>query len=445
MKMSTHIPRPMRTAREWIAAIGFAVSFTLLSGCVGGPGQSLSTADRASLRSAQVGEIKVAQPLSYQGKGAGMGAVFGIVGALAESAAQSSGPADEGTLLARAIGPDHALLKEVVKTEFVAAASQRSGIAFVEGQASAPAARLDLTVNVYGFQRSHLLASQVQPMLNLTASLSAADGRVLWRKSDYITALAAENAQAYDVERLVKQPELLRAALRQVTTLVVRNIVEDLPRGATTGAAPSVPVGSAVAAAPAASAPSASPAPSAPPTAPSTASLGASPTAVSATGSSTNAPLGPVLTFEVTDTFTKNTRSVSVPRDADVGTRSLLGDIGAMQPPAGWLPNVAQPGSTWNATFDAPFGADKARTSLAGTVEGPDRIDTRAGAFDAWRVQVRGTTQRPFSASGSLKSPHDVNLVVWVDRASGQVVRSQSRVTGSMRSAETTELVGSAR
>jgi hypothetical protein len=471
LTISIHCHGPMRTAREWLVAIGFAASFALLSGCAGGPGQSLSAADRALVRSAQVGDIKVTQPMSYQAKGAGVGAVFGILGAVAESAARSSAPPDEANSLARAVGPDHALLKEVVKTEFVTAASQRSGIEFVDGPGSAPAARLDLTVNLYGFGRSHLLASQVQPLLNMTATLTGADGRVLWRKSDFVSALSSANAQAYDVERLIQQPELLRAAIRQVTTIVVRNIVDDLPRGpgATTGAAASAPTRTAAAVAASPSAPSApdanrTQATTAPPaaaaaaaksdaatqvaaTAPLTGSptTGAPTTGAPTTGSRTSAPLGPVLTFEVTDTFTKNTRTVAVPRDADAGTRILLGDIGAMQPPAGWLPTPAQPGSTWNATFDAPFGADQVRTSLAGVVEGQDRIDTRAGGFDAWRVQVRGTTQRPFSASGSTKSPHEVNLVVWVDRASGQVVRSQSRVTGTMRSAETTELVGSAR
>ncbi len=393
------------------------------------------------MRSAQVGDIKVTQPLSYQAKGAGFGAAFGILGAVAESAARSSAPPDEATSLARAIGPDHALLKEVVKTEFVTAASQRSSIEFVDGQASgsASAARLELTVNLYGFGRSHLLASQVQPLLNLTATLTATDGRVLWRKSDFVTALSSANANAYDVEQLAKQPELLRTAIRQATSIVVRNIVEDLPQGpgtaATVAPSPSVP-----------SASNANRAPSStPPPAPVTTAKADAPTQVATTGSRTSAALGSVLTFEVTDTFTKNTRTVSVPRDADAGTRILLGDIGAMQPPAGWLPNPAQPGSTWNATFDAPFGPDQVRTSLAGVVEGQDRIDTRAGSFDAWRVRVSGTTQRPFSSSGSTRIPHEVNLLVWVDRASGQVVRSQGRVTGRMLSAESTELVSSAR
>ena len=66
----------MRTAREWLAVIGFAVSLVLLSGCAGGPGQSLSMADRTLVRSAQVGDVKVTQPMSYQAKGVGMGAVF---------------------------------------------------------------------------------------------------------------------------------------------------------------------------------------------------------------------------------------------------------------------------------------------------------------------------------------------------------------------------------
>ena len=448
----------VRTAREWLAPIAFAASFLLLAGCAGGPGQSLSAADRALVRSAQVGDVKVTQPMSYQAKGAGVGAVFGIVGAVAESAARSSAPPDEATSVARAIGPDHAVLRDVVKAEFIRAASQRSGIEFVDGQGSAPAPspRLDLTVNLYGFGRSHLLASQVQPILNLTATLTATDGRVLWRKSDYVTAISSANAQTYDAEQLAKQPELLRTAIRQATTIVVRNIVEDLPRGsgATTGAAASSSMATAAAAVPSPAATAASDThrtqastlqPAAKATPKSDAPTQVAAATPNATGPTTGAPLGTVLEFEVTDTFTKNTRKVSVPRDADAATRILLGDIGALQPPAGWVPSAAQPGSTWNATFDAPFGADQVRTTLAGVVEGQDRIDTRAGGFDVWRVQVRGTTQRPFSASGSTKSPHEVNLVVWIDRASGQVVRSQSRVTGTMRSAETTELVGSAR
>jgi hypothetical protein len=377
--------------------------------------------------------------MSYQAKGAGAGAAFGLIGALVESAARSSSPSDEAAAIARAIGPDHALVKAIVKSEFVAAASQRSGIQWVDGPGAAPVPRLDLTIHVYGFARSHLLASQVQPMLNLTATLTGVDGKVLWRKSDYVTALSSANAQAYDSEQLAQQPALLRAAIRQATSLVVRNIVDDLPQGGGSG------VTAAQGDAPAQAASSAA-TPTVAPTLAPTPAPAATPTPAPITGAQANAPLGATLTFELTDTFTKNTRLVSVPRDGDVESRTLLGDLGAMRPPSGWLPSPpVQAGSTWHATFDATFGGDRVRTSLDGVVTGQERVQTRAGGFDAWRVQVRGVTMRPFSASGSTRSPHEVSFTVWVDGLSGQVVRSQGRVSGPMGSAETAELVGAAR
>lgn len=83
------------------------------------------------MRSAQVGDIKVALPMSYRVKDAGVG----VIGAVPESAARSS-PPDEAALLERAIG----LLKAVVENKLVTAASQRSGIEFVAGQQGSEAA-----------------------------------------------------------------------------------------------------------------------------------------------------------------------------------------------------------------------------------------------------------------------------------------------------------------
>lgn len=433
------------------AAALIAALVSVLAGCAGGPSVALSDADRAAIQTARVRNVTVTQPMSYQARGAGMGVVFGIVGALAEAGARgASGPSDEATRLAAAIGPDNALIKDVAKIEFIRAANARGGIQFVDGADQAAQASLDLTIDNYGLGRTHMLASEVVPMLTLSAKVTGPDGRVLWSESQFVSALNNENGQSYTVDDLLAQPQLLRAAFERTAGIAARKISEDLPKGANAVVPPpaaAVLPGTANPASAVAGTGTATAVPTARTPAPATASS-ATTAATSPTTASTVVPTQPVavrttstLDYEVTDRFTNKVQRLSLPIGADAAARRAFGDAGLFEPAAGWLPNPAREGGSWHASFQVSYAAITGSADLDGIVEAREQVQTRAGSFDAWRVRAKGRTERPISSTGAGMVTHRVDLTVWVDAASGQVVKSQSTVQGPSPSREVVELI----
>ncbi len=86
-------------------------------------------------------------------------------------------------------------------------------------------ATLKLAINTYGFGPSGLFGgSERKPIINVTASLVAADGNVISKKTNFITNLSKlTNAHTYD--QLAQDPQLTIKSFEQASVLVARLIL----------------------------------------------------------------------------------------------------------------------------------------------------------------------------------------------------------------------------
>jgi hypothetical protein len=204
--------------------------FTTLVGCAGGPSISMSDSDRAAIKTVAIAsEVQIKPEFSFQEKGAGMGAVFGVVGAVVEvMATQPATPLSNGNQILAMMKANNISVQEIVKAEFTRAATARGATKFTETSDSADAT-LSLTINLHGLGRTHLLGGQLHPVLNVSATMKNPSGSVIWQRTEFITPMNAENKKSAEFEEYMKNPELLRAAFTNAATIVTKWLADKLP------------------------------------------------------------------------------------------------------------------------------------------------------------------------------------------------------------------------
>ena len=88
--------------------------------------------------------------------------------------------------------------------------------------------RLKLAINSYGFGVAGFFGGDARkPLINITASLVAKSGDVVWKKTDYITNLS-KLTEAYTYDQLAQDPQLTIKSLEQASVLVSRQILSEL-------------------------------------------------------------------------------------------------------------------------------------------------------------------------------------------------------------------------
>jgi hypothetical protein len=199
----------------------------LLVACAGAPTVSVSSADRAAIKSANVkAEVQVPADMFFHGRAQSFAAVGGVIGAVAGQAAAQEPKAQ----MLEAMKAKGISVSEIVKAEFVRAANAKGGMKFAEG-ASPADAELSLTVNVYGFGQTQGFSALLYPMMNVSATLKKPDGTVAWQKTEFAGPLNSENKQGYEFEQYMKDPELMRQVLNNIAAIVSRMLVDDLSAG----------------------------------------------------------------------------------------------------------------------------------------------------------------------------------------------------------------------
>ncbi|MCY7315096.1 MAG: hypothetical protein LH480_05600 [Rubrivivax sp.] len=200
-----------------------------LAACAGGPSVSMTAADRTAIKQVAVlGDIKLPDAFSYQERGAGAGAMFGLIGALAEASARSSAPPSEAAQMQALIKSNDIVVGNILRAEFIRAANARDGIRFADSAAAADA-DLTLTVNMFGFHRAHVLGAQLYPIYNVTASMKRRDGVVLWQKTDYLMPTSLIEETGFSFSEYQQDPAKLRTALTRTAASLMSLLADKLP------------------------------------------------------------------------------------------------------------------------------------------------------------------------------------------------------------------------
>jgi hypothetical protein len=199
----------------------------LLTGCAGAPTVKMNAADKASIKSVSISTPPtLPDDMFFHGRAQSFGVLGGLLGAaLAESAAKE--PKAQMIEAMKANGID---LPSILTAEFFSAAASRGLLT----QAVPPATAqgdLSLAINVYGFGQTQGFSALLYPMLNVTATIKKPNGDVAWQKTDFAVPLNSENKYGYELEQYLKEPDLLRKTLTNISGIVSRMLLEDLAAG----------------------------------------------------------------------------------------------------------------------------------------------------------------------------------------------------------------------
>ena len=198
-----------------------------ISGCAGGPTINMSAADRASIKAVTMKTPPTLPPeMVFHGRAQSFAAVGGLIGAaLAESAAK-----EPKAQLLDAMKTNGVDLPSILKKEFFNAA-QSKGVLTQANAGSMAQGDLTLTVNVYGFAQTQGFSSLLYPLLNVTATIKRPNGEVAWQKTEFATPQNAENKFGHEFGEYLKDPELLRKTLANISGIVSRMLVTALAEG----------------------------------------------------------------------------------------------------------------------------------------------------------------------------------------------------------------------
>lgn len=216
---------PIRFQSRRGATLGLIATASSLAACVAAPVAITPTA-KASIHTVRVSPIVQLPPeILYTGPAEGVAMM--VAGPLLGQQVASSMGTSAKAQLAAEMQANHIDVGDIVASEFAKQASAGTSINFVVGSAPADA-QVDLVVNVYGVAHAHTLGSSLYPIVNLSVTMKAADGSVIWQATHVASAQNFENNEGHTLEEFLKNPELLRQSFVNGSDIVARAMVQDL-------------------------------------------------------------------------------------------------------------------------------------------------------------------------------------------------------------------------
>lgn len=212
----------MSTFRRFTHLIAIVSAAWLATGCA--TSQRMSDADKAKLSAVQIStSVEKGQVFLLAPSGANIGMMFGPIG----GAVTGSSMADAQTQFNEFLSKNNISIEKIV-TEEVAAAIQASGKAKVSQAPEAGAPTVKVAVPQYGFGVTHLLSSNVVPVLQIKCEMVDATGKVIWSASDRMLPSIGSPMDAVAWSQIANNPKLIEEELRKASKYLANQLVKSL-------------------------------------------------------------------------------------------------------------------------------------------------------------------------------------------------------------------------
>lgn len=186
--------------------------------------QRLSEADRASAKTVALGgTVQKGQLFLLAPSGANFGLIFGVLGgAGASSSLDDQRTAFSGFLQANSVSVD-----AIVRDEFEKVLRD-SGKVTVAAPGNANLPVLNISIPQYGFGVTHLLSSNVVPVLQIKGELKDGAGKVLWSDTERMLPSIASPMESTTWQRLHDDPKQIEQEWRKAAHYLAKKIVDTL-------------------------------------------------------------------------------------------------------------------------------------------------------------------------------------------------------------------------
>jgi hypothetical protein len=194
----------------------------LVCGCAAT--QKLSDADRAKFKTAKInGTVEKGQVFLLAPGGANIGLMFGAIG----GAAASGSIEDSRKAFADFLDKNSISIEKIVREEVEQALRESGKLAIASaGETSAPT--LNIAVPQYGFGVTHLLSSNVVPVIQIKCDLVDGSGKLLWSANDRMLPTVASPMESTTWAKLHDDPKQIEEQWRKASKYLAKKIVDEL-------------------------------------------------------------------------------------------------------------------------------------------------------------------------------------------------------------------------
>ncbi|MGJ7914026.1 hypothetical protein ACI48D_00910 [Massilia sp. LXY-6] len=200
----------------------FLVAALMLSGCAST--QRLSEADRARARTVAIAPaVQKGQLFLLAPSGANVGLMFGAVGGLA-----ASGTVDDNQKAFAAFLDKNAVSVDAIVRDEFEKVLRDSGKVALAPDSSAALPVISVSVTQYGFGVTHLLSSNVVPVMQMEATMTDSAGKVLWKESERMLPSIASPMQTTTWTQLHDNPKSIEVEWRKAAHYLAEKIVATL-------------------------------------------------------------------------------------------------------------------------------------------------------------------------------------------------------------------------
>lgn len=193
----------------------------MLTGCA--TTKTMSANDKSTIKTVSVNKnVKYPQEMYYMAPGSAVGIMFGSVGALAVSAANSS-PAKQFTKLAR---DNNIYIEQIVRDQLIKQINESKKFEVTDDAKQADA-DMFIDVKSYGFSIPTGFSSVVKPTMRVDAQL-VKDSRIVWANSSYIFEIVGGDLPAYKPSVLKNNPVNIANAWNKAAEQAAKKIVQTM-------------------------------------------------------------------------------------------------------------------------------------------------------------------------------------------------------------------------
>jgi hypothetical protein len=205
-----------------ISFVILLVTTLVLSGCAST--QKLSEADRMRAKTVaintkvQKGELFLLAP-----SGANIGLMFGAIGGAAVSGSMN----DQQTAFRAFLDKHSVSIEAIVRDEFEKVLRDSGKVTIAAGD-SAAFPVINVSVPQYGFGVTHLLSSNVVPVMQIKTEMTDAAGKVMWSESERILPSIASPMDTTTWVQLHDNPRTIEQQWRKAAHYLAQKVVATL-------------------------------------------------------------------------------------------------------------------------------------------------------------------------------------------------------------------------
>jgi hypothetical protein len=194
----------------------------VLTGCAST--QRLSETDRARAKTVVIDtKVEKGQLFLLAPSGANIGLMFGAAGGLAASGAINDQQAAFGAFLDK----NAVSVEAIVRDEFQKVLRD-SGKVAIAAEANPALPVISVSVPQYGFGVTHLLSSNVVPVMQLKGEMKDSTGKVMWTESERMLPSIASPMEPTTWTQMHDNPKSIDEQWRKAAHYLAQKVVETL-------------------------------------------------------------------------------------------------------------------------------------------------------------------------------------------------------------------------